>query len=49
MVIRCCKKCAYEVPSGSIASLDSFIGPCINGHDFPNDIAPGSKLYNSIF
>lgn len=36
MVIRCCKKCAYEVLSGSQASLDSFIGPCVHGHDFTN-------------
>ena len=38
MVIRC-KKCAYEVSRGSQASLDSFVGPCMNGHDFPNDNA----------
>ena len=45
MVIHCCKKCAYEVSSGSVASLNSFVGPCLNGHDFPNDNASGSKKY----
>ena len=39
MIMRYCKKCGYEVSKGSQASVYSFVGPCMNGHEFSNDDA----------
>jgi hypothetical protein len=47
-MIISCERCNFGLPIGTQASLNSFIGPCENGHKFSGRNSNSSFSYHDI-